>query len=481
MRRTIILLVTSLILVRSLCVGQEKKLHFGIISSVREVVNQLKIRKEELSKEEEELSNQPPILYYLNADPGTVVCNSTSVITAVAGDWDRDILFYYWQATGGTISGSGSEVIWTAPSSTGNYIISCVVYDGKEKSNQKSITLYVTTGEGTKKWEFLTGGAVRSSPAIGEDSTIYIGSNDGKLYAINPDGTKKWEFLTGGGIESSPAIGEDGTIYFGSDDQKLYAVNPDGTKKWEFFAGGEPSSPVIGSDGTIYIGFTYYISSSMDGKLYAINPDGTKKWEFSTVGGIGLSSAIDANDVIYVCSFDMSFDVGGNGLYAINPDGTKKWSFESTHWDWFDSYPVIGADGRIYVGSFALQAGGGCDSWFYAIEPNNGYFIWKVRFAEDLFGSACKPAISSDGIIYVPTRWGLYAIDPNREIKNEEDRIRWRFYASCGMSSPAIGPDGTIYVGGRDGKLYAVRGSGTLADTPWPMFMHDLRHTGRKK
>jgi len=44
MRRTIILLVTSLILVRSLCVGQEKKLHFGIISSVREVVNQLKIR-----------------------------------------------------------------------------------------------------------------------------------------------------------------------------------------------------------------------------------------------------------------------------------------------------------------------------------------------------------------------------------------------------------------------------------------------------
>jgi len=44
----------------------------------------------------------------------------------------------------------------------------------------------------------------------------------------------------------------------------------------------------------------------------------------------------------------------------------------------------------------------------------------------------------------------------------------------------AIGKDGTIYVGSRD-CLYAIRGnSGGLADTPWPMFHHDVRHTGRK-
>ena len=37
-----------------------------------------------------------------------------------------------------------------------------------------------------------------ASPAIDADGTIYFGSEDKKVYAINPDGTKKWEFVTGG-------------------------------------------------------------------------------------------------------------------------------------------------------------------------------------------------------------------------------------------------------------------------------------------
>ena len=63
---------------------------------------------------------------------------------------------------------------------------------------------------GTIKWEFQTGGNVQSSPAIGSDGTVYVGSNDSSLYAINPDGTKKWEFKTGDGVYSSPSISSDG-------------------------------------------------------------------------------------------------------------------------------------------------------------------------------------------------------------------------------------------------------------------------------
>ena len=37
-----------------------------------------------------------------------------------------------------------------------------------------------------------------SSPAIGSDGTVYVGSNDKKLYAINGQtGAKLWEFETG--------------------------------------------------------------------------------------------------------------------------------------------------------------------------------------------------------------------------------------------------------------------------------------------
>ena len=89
-----------------------------------------------------------------------------------------------------------------------------------------------STNKGTLLWNFTTGSYVYSSPAIGPDGTIYIGSDDGNLYAINPNGTKKWNFTTGNTVKSSPAIDFNGTIYFRSYDNNLYAIYPNGTKKW---------------------------------------------------------------------------------------------------------------------------------------------------------------------------------------------------------------------------------------------------------
>ena len=40
---------------------------------------------------------------------------------------------------------------------------------------------------------------IYSSPALGADGTIYVGSEDDNLYAINPDGTQQWAFATGQG------------------------------------------------------------------------------------------------------------------------------------------------------------------------------------------------------------------------------------------------------------------------------------------
>ena len=126
---------------------------------------------------------------------------------------------------------------------------------------------------GAKQWESLTGSyvysGVFSSPAIGEDGTIYIGSLDRKVYALNgATGAKQWEFVTGGLVRSSPAIGIDGTIYVGSNDGKIYALDgKTGVKKWEFKTKAEVwSSPAIGIDGSVYIG-------SSDGKVYAIKTD----------------------------------------------------------------------------------------------------------------------------------------------------------------------------------------------------------------
>ncbi len=274
-----------------------------------------------------------------------------------------------------------------------------------------------------KKWAFRTGDWGASSPSIGTDGTIYVGSRDGYLYAINPDGSKKWAFKTGGDVDSSPAIGSDGTIYVGSWDKNLYAINPDGSQKWAFKTGKRVSSPAIGSDGTIYVG-------SYDKNLYAINPNGSKKWAFKTGDGVDSSPAIGSDGTIYVGSSDFY-------LYAINPDGSQKWAFKTVYI--VNSSPAIGTDGTIYVGSW--------DKNLYAINPD-GSKKWAFKTGNWVESS---PAIGSDGTIYVGSRnKELYAINPDGSKK-------WAFRTGDRVeSSPAIGNDGTIYVGSWDGYLYAI-------------------------
>jgi len=54
---------------------------------------------------------------------------------------------------------------------------------------------------------FSSGDRIYSSPAIGSDGTIYVGSYDSNLYAINPDGSLKWKYSTGiGNIQTNDII-----------------------------------------------------------------------------------------------------------------------------------------------------------------------------------------------------------------------------------------------------------------------------------
>ena len=44
---------------------------------------------------------------------------------------------------------------------------------------------------------------------------------------------------------------------------------------------------------------------------------------------------------------------------------------------------------------------------------------------------------------------------------------------------PCHRSDGIIYIGSDDNKLYAIATSSSSADSPWPMFGQNARHTGR--
>lgn len=296
--------------------------------------------------------------------------------------------------------------------------------DGTIYIGSEDHKLYAINPDGTLKWNYTAGGSIDSSPTIGGDGTIYFGCSDYKLYALNPNGTLKWNYTTGNVIYSSPAIGKDGTIYFGSDDHKLYAINPDGTLKWNYTTGGHVfMAPAIGTDGTIYIG-------SDDNKLYAIKSDGTLKWNYTVGNYIFFSPSIGSDGTIY-------FGCDDHKLYALNPDGTQKWNYTAR--DYIDSAPAIGTDGTIYIGTD--------DSIIYAINPD-GTQKWNHTIEGNIHSDI---TIGSDGTIYFGSNdTRLYALNPDGTLK-------WNYITGSYVeSTPAIGSDGTIYFGSCDGKLYAV-------------------------
>jgi outer membrane protein assembly factor BamB len=148
-------------------------------------------------------------------------------------------------------------------------------------------------------------------------------------------------------------------------------------------------------------------------------------------------------------------------LYAVRPDGTTAWTYRpggpppSPFEPGRALYsPVIGRDGTIYVQDATYLV--------HALSPG-GDLLWTYGdfgpFVRRDVGQHC-PAVGADGTVYVGAD-GLHALDP------ATGRRLWHFPGEkpgheC-MASPVVGEDGTIYVMIGEDRLYAVRPNGTQA------------------
>jgi len=309
--------------------------------------------------------------------------------------------------------------------------------------------LCAISSSGQLQWRFEVGGDVRSSPVVADDGTIYFGCNDQKVYALNPDGTERWRFATTGAVPHTAALGADGTIYICSSADKLYALNPDGTERWELAAGfGFDSSVVVRADGTILLG-------NADGAVYAVNPDGTKRWTFATSFFGAPHPSVGAEDSVYLGGFD-------GRVYSLTSGGTRIWDYDTG--GNILSAPAVGADGTVYCGSWSKK--------FYAL-TSTGTLKWE--FAPGGIVDS-TPALAEDGTVYIGSENGTFFA------LNSDGTKRWEISTGSAIrSSPLIAPDGTVYFASQYGGLYAVKGTAPLADAPWPMFQRDIRHSGRQR
>jgi outer membrane protein assembly factor BamB len=289
---------------------------------------------------------------------------------------------------------------------------------------------------------------------VGPDGTIYIGSWDGKLYALRDRGNRAelaWEYTAGPFVVSSPAIGPDGTIYVGSGDTQLHAINPDGTPRWTFATGDwVDSSPAVGPDGAIYVG-------SWDGALYAVTPGGALRWKVQSGGSVLGSPALAGDGTVYFGSRD-------GRVYAVNPAGAVLWAYQTG--DAVETSPALGADGTIYVGSD--------DGRMYALRPDG-----TVRWRFPAEGQAALPplqssvAVRADGsIVFGSANSAVYSLRP-------DGTQLWRTTVLDAVeAAPLVAPDGAVYVGSYDRRIYALNGTQPPGGTDWPQFGRDPQRTG---
>jgi hypothetical protein len=97
---------------------------------------------------EEGKPNRPPRINNLYSVPEEVSVGTTASIIASAEDPDGDLLSYFWEASSGTIYGSGNEVDFEAPVQAGTVIIELRVADPNGAEDSDTLRLRISDGPG---------------------------------------------------------------------------------------------------------------------------------------------------------------------------------------------------------------------------------------------------------------------------------------------------------------------------------------------
>jgi outer membrane protein assembly factor BamB len=247
--------------------------------------------------------------------------------------------------------------------------------------------LYAVDSVGIKKWEtpFNFGAQAGAGPTlIGDDGTIYFGGDNYNIYAVNPDGTQKWSYATGGAVKQGVAMSADGsTIYATSVDGRVYAISSNGALRWKSSILSASTSCTIGPDGSVYVG-------ASNGKFYALNPDGTVRWSFQADAKITSAPALGLDGNVYFGSQDAN-------LYALNPDGTQKWFYRSSGVIY--SAPTIDGQGTVLFGSYSGS--------LIALNSEDGSALWTKAVGTAIYTSPVISYEPGLGSIYVLDNAGV--------------------------------------------------------------------------
>lgn len=199
-------------------------------------------------------------------------------------------------------------------------------------------------------------------------------------------------------------------------------------------------------------------------------PVGLKpRWRFtSEPGTMFLSSPTVFGDKVFFASCVIDFTGNYGAVFCMDArrGGRPIWEFsqiDGVDCKPFFSSPAITADGKYLVIGQGLHADK--DAHLICLNAETGKLHWKIKTPLHIEGS---PAIWKDmvvagaGAIEGENRKPLPGTDPGfvLAVRISDGRQLWKYAVNDPESSPAIGPDGTVYIGSgfQGNAVVALRG-----------------------
>ncbi len=377
--------------------------------------------------------------------------------------------------------------------------------NGASEGDHKLYALDPKTGG--FKWVFDAGakGYVDSAPVIGQDGTIYFGTLDGDIFALKDTGPATatttgyqlvWQRKVGGPVLASPTIDRNGVLYVATvePDNKLYAFNSltgsdikapitgQPNRIWQYAArNGVLGTPALSEDQR----FIYIASrTTTDSTVYIIATGIPANNSLSYANGATLSQSIAVDGPVVAAPLIATVN-GKSTLFVATTsgsllayDGITGGAILTSNLQPFRydasapifSTPALSADTTTIYLATLDNTSGISDHKIVAVNTTTGAQIWRTK-SPDINGNpyfsdgfTSSPALSGDGSqLYIGCRDGtVYAVDTS-DNGNEHSAIPLLTTPNVGgianslESSPALGSDGKLVIGGFDGTVYAIQ------------------------
>lgn len=326
-------------------------------------------------------------------------------------------------------------------------------------------------------------GSIVGSPAVGADGALWVSTFSGALSQYVANGGLKNSLLLNGGISASPNLWENGVVYLGTETGDFSGVCPNAVPKFTVLLPPYPSTAAV-------VGYPPDVSQPVivvganAGQVQAYDVKGRQFWSFRTAANIEAAILID-DGTDAACAGSTGFpacmyvaDTAGN-IFATNLTNGQLYSGFV-----FAPQPApgaiaasmaLGSDAAavptLYVASQASagQTGAAQKGVLYAVDRATGAVRWSFEADGPISAS---PAVATGGdqdIVVLaadvvmadlgPVGGYVYAIRDD----GDQGTVLWKVALgatselplgySIGTSSPALGQDGSVYIGRGGNRL----------------------------